>query len=172
MAQFPNTSPASQVAAQAFFGNQAVTAGLTNSNGFDLTTYLCAVVGNLLASPPILTNSASVIGYTTGAGSSVSQVTLQTSAFTLNNVTGRITFASSALGSGFANASATWTCSAMTSQSVLAYSIIGGCVNPGKYKVDLTPGAGSGTIWLTNMGSTILTEAPVVEYILLQASVN
>ena len=62
MAQFPNTSPASQVAAQAFFGNQATTAGLTNSNGFDLTTYLCAVVGNLLASPPILTNSASVIG--------------------------------------------------------------------------------------------------------------
>lgn len=171
MAQFPNTTPTSQVQAQAFFGNQATLQGLPNSNGFDLTTYLCSVVGNLLAGPLLINTANNGIGYATGAGSSVIQLVNKTSAITLNTLTGRISFVSSAL-AAYTTSSCTWTNSNMGANDVLAYNVISGAANPGAYSISWTPGAGSGTLWISNVSSGSLTEAPVIAYAIIKGAVS
>lgn len=73
MAAFPSSTPASSVAATTLAGNNATTAGLPNSNGFDRLTYLEGIVGNLLSgSPPAQTtgqaaNAKFTLNATSGA---------------------------------------------------------------------------------------------------------
>lgn len=174
MAQFPNTTPTTQAQAQALLGNFATTAGLPNSNGFDLITYLCAIVGNMIVGVPgtqadLSTSPLTGVGYAAGAGSSVVQGVAKTSAITLNNVTGLITFANSAL-AAYVTSSCTWTNSAIGANDVLTYSVVSGAADPGRYIVNWSPRAGSATLWISNPSSAALTEAPVIQYAIVKGA--
>ena len=120
--------------------------------------------------PVLLSSSAGGLGYTAGAGSSATQATSKATAFTLNTITGQITFNNSAL-LGFAStSSATWTCSAMQSNDRVQFQHISGGV--GHYVFNCTPSNGQGTIWITNVSSSSLSEAPVVTYNIMRGSLN
>ena len=120
--------------------------------------------------PVLLSSSAGGLGYTAGAGSSATQATSKATAFTLNTITGQITFNNSAL-LGFAStSSATWTCSAMQSNDRVQFQHISGGV--GHYMFNCTPSNGQGTIWITNVSSSSLSEAPVVTYNIMRGSLN
>lgn len=58
---FPATTPTTQVQAQSLMSNAATTAGLPNSYNFDLITYVCAILGNLLTDLPAGINITSFI---------------------------------------------------------------------------------------------------------------
>lgn len=115
-------------------------------------------------------NSASAIGYTTGAGSSTTQITSKATAFTCNTATGQITFNNAAL-AGWAMVSAIWSCSAMTANSlVLINHESGGTV--GTYTINTSAHSNSScNISLTNNSTSSLSEAVVIRYALLNAPV-
>lgn len=164
---FPLTTPTTQVAAQAFMGNQATTLGLPNSNNFDLITYLCAITGNLLQMTPL-----SGIGYTTGngLGSSVTQATSKVTAFTLNTPTGRIILNNGALAGYATSSSATWTCSAITSYDVVAFTQYSGTI--GAYIVNTVCSAGSAQFCIANVSSASLSEAPAFQYVVINGAIT
>ena len=149
--------------------------GLTNTGGdFSVATSkftASSATGNVtIAGSALLSSSAGGLGYTTGAGSSATQATSKATAFTLNTITGQITFSNSAL-LGFAStSSATWTCSAMQSNDRVQFQHISGGV--GHYVFNCTPSNGQGTIWITNVSSSSLSEAPVVTYNIMRGSLN
>ena len=111
------------------------------------------------------------IGYTTGAGSSASQVgaTGKTAAFTLNTPTGQITFSNSAM-AAYTSSSCTWTCSALQSYDVVAINhIAGGTL--GAYNFSVAASNGQGQFIVRNITSGSLTEAPVVQYAIVKGAV-
>lgn len=179
---FPATTPTLSVAATALLGNNAGTAGLPNSNNFDRLTYAEAILGNLLTDAPatmsvsnvalISLSSSTGIGYGTGAGSSTTQITGKTTAFTCNTVTGRITFNNSALAGSSTTSSAIWNCSAITSTNnvVVFNHISGGTIGPYTFQASCTSSS-SAVIFITNNSTQSLSEAPVLNYAILRTAV-
>lgn len=176
MAAFPSATPTLQVDAQSLLANNATLNGLPNSNGFDLTTYLCAVVGNMLAGMPALSlqsaNSSTPIGYATGAGSSVTQATNKTTAFTLNTATGRIIFATGALAGSATTSTATWTCSALSSTDIVTFNQNSGTLGSYAFQCSASSVAGSGIIAITNLTSQSINEVVAVSYAIINGVWN
>lgn len=125
--------------------------------------------GNVTVAGSVLSSSAKAgIGYTVGAGGVVTQLTDKTTAFTLNTVTGKITFASGTLLGFAASSSATWTNSAMASNDVVIFNQVGGTI--GAYNFNAITSAGTAQIVITNLASLSLNEAPVVKFALIKGA--
>lgn len=190
---FPATTPTLSVAATALLGNNAGSAGLSNSNNFDRLTYVEAILANLLTDVPvastllisgnikttggsILTSSSGGgtgggIGYVTGAGSSTTQITSKATAFTCNTVTGQITFNNAAL-AGWVTVSAIFNNSALTSTDMMILNhVSGGTVGGYAYGAS-NFSTSSCNVWLTNNSTASLSEAVVLKYAILRASVS
>ena len=186
---FPATTPTLSVAATALAGNNATTAGLPNSNGFDRLTYLEAIVGNLLTDLPtgitypiggnvrglsiLSSNSGGTtpggIGYLTGAGSTTTQITSKVTAFTCNTITGQITFSNAALAGSSTTATALWNCSAMSANDIVVFNhVSGGTIGPYTFQCS-AQSTSSALICITNNSTQSLSEAVVVRYAIIKA---
>lgn len=106
------------------------------------------------------------IGYTTGAGGTVTQATSKATAFTLSKVSGQITTANDALAAG-TSVSATWTNTAIAATDVVLIThVSGGTV--GAYAFNVACGAGSATLTITNRSAGSLSEALVLGFVVLK----
>ena len=123
----------------------------------------------------VSTHPTSGIGYTSGAGGSVTQATSKTTGVTLTKVTGRVIMNNSALTTG-ASASFTLTNSAIGSVDIVGVSVIGGFATSGTYTAQVlntgTPGSpgGSVTIRVTNISGGTLSEAVVIGFAVIKTA--
>ena len=122
-----------------------------------------------IASTSSITSSATAgIGYATGAGGSVTQLTDKTTAVTLNTICGQITMASESVGAG---ARRTFTVNdsavAATDGVVVGFVATG---TPGQYAIWVSAmGTGSFSITIKNDTSGALNEQPVLWFVVIKA---
>lgn len=109
------------------------------------------------------------IGYGTGAGGAVTQVTNKTTSVTLNTVCGQVTMeATTAIGAG-ANATFTLTNSAIATTDVVVCCIDSGGTANAYTAQCVAVGAGSCAIKVTNTTAGSLSEAPVINFAVIKA---
>lgn len=104
----------------------------------------------------IRTRSSQGIGYTRGAGGTVTQLVSKSEGITLNTASGRITMHNANLAAG-ASVSFTWTNSAVISTDVFVWSQRAG--TDGAYALTFTPSTGSVVVTLRNLTAGALAEA-------------
>lgn len=121
-------------------------------------------VGALLSDGAIRSIGATAgIGYATGAGGTVTQVTSRTTGVTINKVCGNITLVSAA-------GSASWQSFTVTNSAVAATDTVRVCQKSGtdKYMIHVTAvGAGSFEVTFATTGGTT-TEQPVFNFIVIK----
>lgn len=120
----------------------------------------------------VTSNSAtSGIGYATGAGGSQTQSTDKTTGVTLNKICGRITMNSASLAAG-AEVSFTLTNSTIAATDVVYVCIASGAT-AGAYNVQVDAvAAGSCRISLGNMSTGPLSEAVVLNYVVVKSVIT
>ena len=147
----------------AFAGSTRFGAGTAPNATVDVT-------GNIFATTSILTNGAtSGIGYSSGAGGTVTQATSRTTGVTINNVCGRITlFSTTTTGGTFA--SFTVTNSAVASTDVVIVNI-GSGATADRYNVTVTAvAAGSFRVQIHNVAAVGTAEAPILNFAVIKAA--
>lgn len=118
----------------------------------------------------LLTSGTGGLGYGTGAGGTVTQLTSKSTAVTLNKPTGTITMNSAALAAG---ASVTF----VLNNTLLAYhdrlivNGVWGLINPQFYRIECAGvWAGVGVIRVTNITAGNLSEAVEIEFSILKGA--
>lgn len=116
------------------------------------------------------TSSGGGIGYSTGAGGTVTQLTSKSTGVTLNKLSGQITMNNASLA---ANGEAVFT---LTNSFIEATDVVvvclGSSVSAGRYMVGVaTVSAGSCQILITNL-SSVASEAPVINFAVIKAVNN
>lgn len=125
---------------------------------------------SLTATGAILSSGTAGIGYTTGAGGTVSQTGNKSTGVTLNKLTGQITMVNSAL------AAATIVSFTLTNSTITATDQVivthqsGG--TSAAYTVNAFPGSGSAVISLRNNTAGSLGEAVVIKFTVIKAVTN
>lgn len=123
----------------------------------------------LVSSAQILTSQTGAsagIGYTTGAGGTVTQATSKSTGFTLNRASGAITMNNAALAADTVVSFVfTSSCFAATDVMVLNH-ISGGTINA--YHLNAQCAAGSATINVRNISAGSLSEAIVIQFALIK----
>lgn len=110
------------------------------------------------------------IGYGTGAGGTVTQLTSKSTGVTLNTVTGNITMNGAALAAG-ATVSFTLTSSAIVATDyIMVQHISGGTV--GAYTVQADGASGSALISITNRSAGSLSEAIILKFVVFKAAIS
>ena len=117
----------------------------------------------------ITSSGTAGIGYATGAGGAVTQLTSKATAFTLSKTTGTIQFAADALASQTSVAS-TWTNTTIAATDVVVFTHSSGGTL-GAYNIACTPAAGSATINLRNTSAGSLSEAPIFRFAVIKSVV-
>lgn len=116
------------------------------------------------------TSSGGGIGYETGAGGTVTQLTSRTTAVTLNKLCGNITMFSAAQA---INAMVTFT---LTNSYIAAgdYLLVQhiSATNGGAWGISTVTGAGSATISIRNNTTASITEATPLKFFILKATTN
>lgn len=116
---------------------------------------------------PFLT-SGGTIGYAAGAGGTFAQATSKATGVTLNKPTGQITLNAAALAANTV-VSFVLTNSTIAATDVLRINTAGGVATPGSYLVQAEAiAAGSCVISVRNMTAGSLSEAPVLNYVLIK----
>jgi hypothetical protein len=126
-------------------------------------------ITSLAATGAVTSSSATAgIGYATGAGGTVTQGTSKSTGVELNKICGQITTHNAALGSG-AEVSFTVTNSTVTATDVVVVCIASGATADA-YNVQVDAvGAGSFRIALGNMTGGSLSEALVINFVVIKA---
>ncbi len=116
-----------------------------------------------------VTSSSAGIGYTTGAGGTVTQATSRSTGVTLNKISGKITGNATSLAAG-AEAIFTVTNSTVTIGDVVVISVVSGSTaNTSVFSVSATA-AGSFNIKAHNLnGATADTGAPIINFAVIKA---
>lgn len=125
---------------------------------------------SVISTGAITSSSASAgIGYATGAGGAVTQATSKATGVTLNAVTGRITL------NGAALAADTTVSFTLTNTSIAATDVVlvthESAGTLGAYTFASTAAAGSAVIAVHNTTPGILTEAPVLRFVVIKSVV-
>lgn len=123
-----------------------------------------------LTSTGKICSSGGGIGYSTGAGGTVTQITSKSTGVTLNKLSGQITMNNASLA---ANGEAVFT---LTNSFIEATDVVvvclGSSVSAGRYMVGVaTVSAGSCQILITNL-SSVASEAPVINFAVIKAVNN
>jgi hypothetical protein len=117
---------------------------------------------------PILT-TAGGIGYATGAGGAVTQLTSKTTAVTLNTLSGEITMTADALAASAAVVF-TLTNSQIAANDCMVVNICGGAANVATYSPTAAiVAAGSAKMVLRNVSAASLSEAVVIRFAIIRA---
>ena len=126
--------------------------------------------GTSLAVTGALTSSGGGIGYATGAGGAVTQVTSRTTGVTLNAFTGQITlFSVIAAADSTVSFVLTNTLIAATDHVIVTH-VSGGTM--GLYNATATPAAGSATIFIRNVTPTAsVAQSPVLKFTVIKSVV-
>jgi len=171
------TAFTSAAIANAQLQTSLVQSGVVLSQNLNADSLYAVALANLLVGVPstqaLLSTSKTLgVGYAVGAGSSTTQITGKTTAFTCNTVTGQITFATGALAGSSTTSSAVWTNSAITSSTdiVVFQHIAGGTI--GSYQINAScTSSSSAVVFLTNTSSQSLTETPTFNFAILRGAV-
>lgn len=133
-----------------------------------VTAMALTSAGNLSAAGSITTaNATSGIGYSSGAGGTVTQATSKSTGVTLSKVCGAITMNGAALASATSvSFTLTNTAIAATDLVVIAHDSVG---TLGGYGITATPAAGSATITVRNNTAGSLSEAIVLRFAVIKA---
>jgi hypothetical protein len=141
----------------------SVSAGTTVTAGTGISTALgdiVATTGSVLA--------GSTFGLKTGAGGTVTQGTDKSTGVTLSKSTGQITMNNAQLNAGFA-VSFVVTNTLCDANDFVALQVIGGVSSVFNYRVVAQPGAESFTVNVQNVTGVNLSEAIVIQYVLIKA---
>ncbi len=134
-----------------------------------LRTTWAAATGDITTTGQVL-SSGGGIGYTTGAGGTVTQITSRATSVTLNELCGNITMFSAAQA---ANAIITFT---LTNSFIAAtdYLLVQhiSATNGGAWVFSTVCGAGSATISITNSSNASITSATPLRFFVLKATTN
>jgi hypothetical protein len=117
----------------------------------------------------VVANSATGIGYTTGSGGSVTQLTSKATNLTLNTLSGQITMNNAALASG-ATVSFTCTNSSISSTDTVNVQVAQGSYTPSNYRVNAYPTNGNFIIAVTNWSGGSLSEAIVLNFAIIKGA--
>jgi hypothetical protein len=114
-----------------------------------------------------LVTTTTGLGFYTGAGGMVTQLTTKATAFTLNNMCGQITTAADGLAHS-TTVSATWTNSKIAATDVVIINHkSGGTI--GAYIFNVSCGAGTATLYITNnQTSGTLSEGLVLSFVVIK----
>ncbi|WP_210214067.1 hypothetical protein [Mesorhizobium sp. M4B.F.Ca.ET.017.02.2.1] len=125
--------------------------------------------GAVRTAAAVLSSGATAgVGYSTGAGGTVTQATSKSTGVTLNKTCGQITMNAAALAAG-AKVSFVVTNSAVAATDVVIASVAsGGTANAYRAAVTATA-AGSFTVTVENITAGSLSEAPVISYAVVKA---
>ena len=136
-----------------------------------ITPVIGVATGTSLTTTGAITSSGTAgVGYSTGAGGTITQSTSKATAFTLSKICGTIVTASDALASQ-TTVSCTWTNTtiAATDQVVITHDS-GGTL--GGYNFAITPGAGSATLYIRNVTGGSLSEAITLRFHVFKNVIN
>ena len=122
---------------------------------------------DLLKRPFHSASASDGIGYTTGAGGTVTQLTSKSTAVTLNKVTGQITMHNAALAAA-TTVSFTLASSAIAAGDVLVLNHIS-AGTAGAYTLNAQSAAGSASINVRNVTAGSLSEAIVIAFAVIKA---
>jgi len=142
--------------------------GPTRFGGVTTPVAAVDVTGNLAATTTILSSGpTSGVGYGTGAGGAVTQITNRTTPVTLNNVAGQITLVS-ATTTVSTFASFTVTNSAVAATDVVIVNFASGATAD-RYSLSVTAvAAGSFRIQIHNIVAVAVAEAPVINFAVIK----
>lgn len=149
--------------------NVSSTANITGDVNVNTNTFnIVASTGNATAAGSILSSHATRgVGYTTGAGGTVAQLTSKATGVTLDKVTGQITMDAAALGGGAYVSFVVTNSAVATTDRVIVNVDSGGTANA--YVAFVTAvGSGSFTITVQNITGGSLSEAPVIGFAVLK----
>jgi hypothetical protein len=114
---------------------------------------------------PLVTTTTG-LGFYTGAGGTVTQGTSKATAFTLSKMCGRITTAADSLAAN-TTVNSTWTNSAVAATDVVIVNHnSGGTI--GSYLINVACGAGTATLTIRNITSGSLSEALVLNFVVIK----
>jgi hypothetical protein len=116
----------------------------------------------------VLVTSSGGLGYGTGSGGTVTQLTSKATGVTLNKTNGSIVMNAAALGAG-ATTSFTLTNSTIAATDVVIVNNGGGAADPSQYDLRVKPGAGNLVVWITNRSGGSLSEAYVINFAVIKA---
>lgn len=128
------------------------------------------VTNSVTAGGSIVANGSGKIGYTTGAGGAVTQLTSKTTGVTLNEATGKITmFSSTSIG---ANSSVTFTLtnSVIEANDLMVLNHTSGGTS-GAYTLNAQCAAGSANITVRNVTAGALAQAVVIGFAVIKSVV-
>lgn len=149
--------------------NESKATMFTNST-FTGTHVIPATTGTSLAVTGAITSSGAGIGYTSGNGGTVTQITNKSTGVTLNKLAGDITMVNSAL------AAAAIVSFTLTNNQIAATDIIHVQHNAtgtfGAYTINGRSAAGSAVISIRNNTAGALAEAIVIKFIVIKAATN
>lgn len=132
---------------------------------------IAATTGNATFSGAALVNNGSGVGYTTGAGGTVSQTSNRTTAVTLNKATGQITTNNTSLAAG-AGAAFTVTNSTVAATDTPHVAIVSGQVNPLTTVFVSAVAAGSFQITVYAGPTTAETGSIVINFTILKGATS
>ncbi len=147
-----------------------------STNGLQLLTQMGNLIQALINPPGVASTGAVTsssptagIGYTTGAGGTQTQITSKSTTVVLNAVSGRITMDAAALNTGV-EVSFTLTNSTIAAADVLIVNHSSGGT-AGAYFVQATSiGAGTCTITVSNVSGGNLSEAIVLNFVVIKGA--
>ena len=125
---------------------------------------------DLLRRPFHTASSTDGIGYTTGAGGTVTQLTDKSTAVTLNKVCGQITMHGAALGAGAAAGFTFFNSTIGAGDLLLLNHASGGLF--GAYAINSQCSAGAASIHVRNTTGGSLSEAVVISFALVKATTS
>lgn len=149
-------------------GNNAEDIRISASGGLSIGTTTDAGAGAVLANTSIKSQGATAgIGYATGAGGTVTQITSKSTAVTINTVCGQITTHNAALASG-AFVRFTVNNSSLAATDVIVLNMKSGNTAEGyNYQID-SKAAGSFVISMRNVTGGSLSEAVVFDFAIVK----
>ena len=152
---------ASTQAENLFYGNTRFGSLTTPVATVDVTGSIAATTSILSSGP------TSGVGYSTGAGGTVTQITSRTTPVTINKITGQITLVSTTTTAGTL-ASFTVTNSAVAATDVVIVNFASGATAD-SYGLSVTAvGAGSFRIQIHNIAAVAVAEAPVINFAIIK----
>lgn len=143
------------------------TLGTINNMSVGATTASTGAFTTVTASTSVLSPGAGGIGYSTGAGGTVTQGTSKATAVSLSKITGQITMNGAALAAGtIVSFTLTNTTIAATDFVLVQHSSVG---TLGSYTCTASPAAGSAVIYVRNNSAASLSEAIVLQFVVIKA---
>jgi hypothetical protein len=154
--------------------NRVVVATVDNQSGVTATQFNTtgnATVGNLLSNGAITSNSATAgVGYRSGAGGTVTQLTSKSTAVTLDKITGEITMNGAQLG-GLSTVSFTLNNSTIANTDVIIINQVS-TANVGFYSFNGICNSGNAIISVSNLTNNNRSDVIVIRYAVIKGATS